>query len=253
MIFPEPPKSKREVVLEQVFAPTRIEWPWLQQRTILLTLSGYRAYGTNPTNDRLDVRGVCVPTLEHYFGIKGMGFEAAKIDDPLKLEVIKLQQFLMMATNTDPDVLDILFADDDLVIMSSSAGQLLRENRDLFISKQLRWTLPDRAEQFLTELRMNGLDRDNYDYRHADAARLVRWLSMGLEIVRDGAVIVRRPDAAELNEVESGKWNYYYLEEWAEAKLLEIIAAYETSPVPALVDIETIEKLSVEITKELTA
>lgn len=68
-----------------------------------------------------------------------------------------------------------------------------------------------------------------YDTKHG--AHLVRLLRMGREILTQGKVIVRRPDAAELLEIRNGKWTYEQLIEHAEMIEKEIEAAYFTSPV----------------------
>lgn len=53
-----------------------------------------------------------------------------------------------------------------------------------------------------------------YDTKHA--MHLVRLLRMGEEILRDGEVIVKRPDAEELLAIRNGAWKYEELLEYAE-------------------------------------
>lgn len=42
----------------------------LKPHTILLTLAGSRAYGTNTFTSDVDLKGVCVPPKEFYLGTK---------------------------------------------------------------------------------------------------------------------------------------------------------------------------------------
>lgn len=57
-------------------------------------------------------------------------------------------------------------------------------------------------------------EKYNYDTKHA--AHLVRLLRMGYEILTEGKVNVKRPDAHELLEIRNGKWTYNKLLEYAE-------------------------------------
>lgn len=53
-----------------------------------------------------------------------------------------------------------------------------------------------------------------YDTKHA--MHLVRLLRMGVEALRDGEIVVRRPDAQELLSIRNGAWKYEELVEYAE-------------------------------------
>ena len=53
-----------------------------------------------------------------------------------------------------------------------------------------------------------------YDTKHA--MHLVRLLRMGVEALRDGEIVVRRPDAKELLSIRNGAWKYEELVEYAE-------------------------------------
>jgi predicted nucleotidyltransferase len=72
-----------------------------------------------------------------------------------------------------------------------------------------------------------------YDTKHA--AHLKRLLDMAKEIMTEGRVIVKRPNAEELLAIrEHGVWAYDRLIEWAENRQKELEALYEAgeSPLP---------------------
>ncbi|MCB9566277.1 MAG: nucleotidyltransferase domain-containing protein [Myxococcales bacterium] len=83
--------------------------------------------------------------------------------------------------------------------------------------------------------------RFGYDTKHA--MHLVRLLRMGLEILRDGAVIVRRPDADELRAIREGIWSYDQLIEAAESMSATIKRAASASPLPEHPDEEALDRL----------
>ena len=57
-------------------------------------------------------------------------------------------------------------------------------------------------------------EKFNYDSKHA--MHLVRLLRMGVEALRDGEIIVKRPDAEELLAIRNGEWSYEKLIKYAE-------------------------------------
>jgi hypothetical protein len=69
-----------------------------------------------------------------------------------------------------------------------------------------------------------------YDTKHA--MHLVRLMRMAVEILRDGVVRVKRPDAAELLAIRAGAWKYDDLMAWAEGMEATLSAIAAGSPLP---------------------
>lgn len=130
---------------------------WLKSRTILLTMGGSRAYGTNTDTSDVDIKGVCIPPREYILGFL-KSFEQCDapdhiqgfreyvpanlhgIIDATKLEgtVYDIRKFLRLALDCNPNILETLFCDDADVLKITPAGEKLRENRSLFLSKAAR-------------------------------------------------------------------------------------------------------------------
>ena len=83
--------------------------------------------------------------------------------------------------------------------------------------------------------------RHGYDTKHA--AHLVRLCRMAKEILRDGVVLVRRPDAEELKSILNGGWKYEEVEAFAENANAELDALYTASKLPQEPDREGIADL----------
>lgn len=90
-----------------------------------------------------------------------------------------------------------------------------------------------------------------YDTKHA--MHLVRLMRMCEEILTDGVVHVKRPDAQELLAIRNGAWSYEELIKWAESQDQKMNALYETSSLPHTADIKAINDLYMQTTEEFWA
>jgi predicted nucleotidyltransferase len=106
------------------------------------------------------------------------------------------------------------------------------------------WKKNRNKERHETEVRFQ------YDTKHA--MHTIRLLRMGKEILEEGEVRVRRPDAQELLDIRLGKWPYEKLQEEAERLDQECREIYEkgTYKVPYQVDVEKIDRLCLEILRK---
>jgi predicted nucleotidyltransferase len=87
--------------------------------------------------------------------------------------------------------------------------------------------------------------KHGYDTKHA--SHLIRLLRTGLEIMRDGELRVRRPDAEELMAIRNGIWTYEELMEKAEGLQVEMKEAAKTTALPQRPDFEALDKLLLSV------
>ncbi len=144
----------------------------LRQHTVLLTVAGSRAYGINTPESDVDLRGVCTLPPDTYLGILGK-FEQADSPEHMKpfmdllteeerdaatakkLEgsVYELKKFISLAADANPNNLDVLFCDDEHIRICTNVGELLRKNRDLFLTARVNHTLRGYAGSQLKRIR----------------------------------------------------------------------------------------------------
>jgi len=111
---------------------------WLVDNTIFLTKHGSHAYGTNiPTSD-LDIRGICIAPKEYYMGFNQV-VEQVEQKEP-DMVIFEIRKFLKLACDANPNVLELLFTDPLDHLSISPAGQLLLDNRELFLTKRVKYT-----------------------------------------------------------------------------------------------------------------
>jgi uncharacterized protein len=128
---------------------------WLADNTILLVRHGSRAYGTNTPTSDTDIKGICVAPLDNYLGL-GKDFEQAEFkSEETETEgvVYELRKFMKLAAECNPNILEVLFVADEDVLFCSPAGQLLRDNRDMFVSKKARHTFAGYAQSQLKRIK----------------------------------------------------------------------------------------------------
>jgi hypothetical protein len=91
-------------------------------------------------------------------------------------------------------------------------------------------------------------DKFGFDAKHA--SHLVRLAKMAKEILSEGVVRVRRPDAAELLAIRNGAWSYERLIEFADGIDSELDLLYKTSTLRDKPDHKGISDLYSEICEE---
>jgi predicted nucleotidyltransferase len=125
------------------------------KRTIFLALSGSRAYGfSNPDSD-YDYRGIVIPPLDTYVGIKDKFEQAVSkelwkqftkpissqdlVSEGADMQVYELSKFVRLAAQCNPSIIEILFTDPSFYVEPPHpVMDRLLDNKDLFLSKQAK-------------------------------------------------------------------------------------------------------------------
>lgn len=111
---------------------------WIPERTIYLCTHGSHAYGTSlPTSDH-DVRGVAIAPREYYLG--GLHrFDQVVCNSP-DITIFCLKKFISLASQCNPNVIEILFVDDSDMLQVSKAGERLLAMREMFLTRRVKHT-----------------------------------------------------------------------------------------------------------------
>ena len=119
-------------------------------------------------------------------------------------------------------------------------------------NKQEYLTAKEKHEQYWNWKKNRNVARsaleENFGYDTKHAMHLVRLLRMGVEILRDGEVIVKRPDAEELLSIRAGAWTYEQVVQYAEQMDLDVRENwYKKTSLPKTPDIKLAAKLLMEV------
>ena len=302
--------------------------------TIYRVVHGSRAYGTHMPHSDRDEKGICVlPDPEYYYGNKSFDQKDSGWQDGVDRCIFDIRKFVKLALTCNPNIIEMLYVEEEDILQINDLGRLLRDNRDIFLSRKAANTFVGYAQSQLH--RMEGHKRwldnppvepqeddfwkttrlmadDNpfriqleshifevfpdvsgypssiavirhfdgegwkaankkyhqyqnwlknrnpvradlekkfsYDAKHA--GHLIRLLKMGKEIITEGVVRVRRPDAQELLDIRNGKFKYEELLDLAGKLRDEVNAAVENSPLPPEPDVNRAQQLMLSIIKQ---
>ena len=109
---------------------------FVKKNTIYETVVGSTCYGLNTPESDIDIKGICIPPKEYYFGLKT--FEQQELGKDYIIYALK--KFVNMAKDCNPNIIEMLYVDDKFIRKIDKYGQMLRDNRHLFLSTKARYT-----------------------------------------------------------------------------------------------------------------
>lgn len=204
-----------------------IQWPdtpfSLNEHLVLLCRRGSEAHGTyvpsvdpNSIDDK-DVFGVVVPPMDYYLGMKK--WEGAdSIKGPWDVVLYEFKKFVDLLCKQNPNVIGMLWLEDEDYLKATPVGRMLVDNRNLFINKklffksfvgyahgQLHHMENSACKGYMGDKRKQLVEKYGFDCKNA--AHLIRLLKMGIEFLETGVLHVRRThDRDQLVDIKKGRW-----------------------------------------------
>lgn len=242
------------------------DYPILKPPTTIL--AGYRgsiSHGTYvPQNDPnsiddKDVMCIVIPDLDHYFGLKNFGSKGTKEIKKEEWDVVvyEFKKYISLLLKSNPNVLALMWLEENDYITRSDLGDLLIKNRELFVSKKAYHSFSGYAhgqahrmthmafEGYMGEKRRKLVKKYGYDTKNA--AHLIRLLRMGIEFLTEGKLFVKRQDASQLLEIKKGEWTLDKVQEESDRLFKLAEEAYIRSPLPSEPDYDKVNQLCLEI------
>jgi predicted nucleotidyltransferase len=140
----------------------------IEQRTIWKVRHGSHAYGlSTPTSD-LDIRGIAIPPMEYHFSpfsnfeqFERMGnytgFNLALLKSTLHkgadCTIFALGKYVKLAADCNPNMIELLFVDEEDILEQDEYGHQLWENRRLFLSTRAHYTFSGYAHAQLKRIK----------------------------------------------------------------------------------------------------
>ena len=213
---------------------------------------------TDPNSvDDVDLMGVFLAPVEHYIGITKTRETVERFVGKYDVVSYEYIKFVKLLLKLNPNVMSLLWIKDNHYIKRHEYGQVLIDNRNLFVSKEAyksftgyAWGQLKKMERFSFEGYM-GIRRkklvEKYGYDLKNASHCIRLLKMSVEFLITGELNVFRHDAPILLQIKTGKWSLEQVK--AEAKRLFILAdeAYIRSKIPDKPNYDKVGKIVKEI------
>lgn len=237
----------------------------LGEWNILLAYRGSIAHNTyipntepNSTDD-IDLIGICIPTIDYYFGLKEYGSRGTVpiFEGNLDIVIFEFKKLISMLSGCNPNVINLLWTKPEHFLNISPAGQMLIDNRDLFLSKQAYYKFGGYAKGQLSEMKKDvkqgymGKKREElvnkFGYDPKNASHLIRLLKMCEELLLTGKVNAFREDREELIAIKTGQYELEEIMEISKILSQKCDEAYEKSVLPESIDLDKVNDLSVEV------
>lgn len=214
---------------------------------ILEGVTGSVAYGLDTENSDIDIKGVYLVHTDNVLGLKWNYDRQTKDHVDPDWVYHEVQKFINLVSECNPTMLELLFLEDYTIL--TPAGQLLVDNRHLFLSQMARkkyggYAL-SQAKSLATNNGKYGNGRGNRYEKHT--RHCFRLLYQGRELLETGNLTVRvtpevREELFRIGKLPPSEVVTMFEEKFKEFDTIE-------SPLPEQVDREAINNLLLEIRK----
>jgi len=231
--------------------------PWLPSATQYLCQMGSVAYGVSGNDSDSDLYGICIPKKEMIFPhlageILGFGRQIKRfeqwqehhiIDESSGKEydfsVYSIIKFFNLCMENNPNIIDALFVPERCILHCSSIGNIIRENRKIFLHRgcwhKFRGYSYSQLHKMNTKEHKSGSKRskdvEDYGYSTKFAYHLVRLLYEVEEILTTEDLHLDK-NSEVLKAIRRGEWSQDRVEKFFEQKEHALNEAYEKSKLP---------------------
>lgn len=126
-----------------------------------LTLAGSIAYGTNNADSDIDIRGFAVESVDSL--LTGKAFEQVE-NKTTDTVIYGLRKFFRLCAENNPNVIELLGTKPEHILYMNAAGNMVRDNVEIFLSKRAYKSFIGYATAQLRRLQ-NALAHDSYPQR----------------------------------------------------------------------------------------
>lgn len=246
---------------------------WLPTSVQYETMMGSVAYGVSTDHSDVDVYGFCIPRKDiifpHLAGvIKGFGQQGEKFDQfqqhhikdrdnnkEYDLSIYNIVKYFQLCMENNPNVIDSLYTPRFCVLHSTKIGEIVRENRDLFLHKGSWFKFKGYAYSQLHKLknkkpkgkRLKRVEKYGYDTKFA--YHTVRLLDEAEQILKDHTINLQR-NKEHLKAIRRGDISEEDILKWSHEKEAALEKAYEESTLRHSPDEKAIKRLLLNCLEE---
>lgn len=223
------------------------------------TIMGSIAYGVNEDTSDFDVYGFAMPPksvlFPHLDGyICGFGKQPPKFDQFQKhhlidkdaeggngreydLNIYNIVKYFDLCMGCNPNMIDSLFTPRRCVLHSTRVGELVRENRKLFLSKlcwhKFKGYAYSQMKKMKSHTRVGKRSEivEKYGYDIKFAYHVVRLMNEVQQILEEGDLDLER-NREQLKSIRRGEWKLEEIEELFQREEIGLEDLYKKSSLP---------------------
>jgi predicted nucleotidyltransferase len=250
----------QELKNKELISPPR----WLPDNIVYLTMMGSHAYATFNENSDFDLYGIVVPPKEYIFPSlygyiagfeKPPGFDVwqqSHIVHPngkeYDFQVYNIAKFFQLAAQNNPNIIDALFVPLNCIAHITPVGQLIRDNRYIFLHAGAWHRFRGYAYAQMTKMegrniegkRKELVDKHGYDVKFA--SHVVRLIDEVEQILIEGDIDLTRT-AETLKSIRRGEWKAEEIRSYFKDKEKILTEWYSKTKLPHQPNLEKIKAL----------
>lgn len=232
---------------------------------------GSFAYGVSSDTSDIDIYGFCIPpksvVFPHTTGKFIFGFDKTvpnnfenwqqhhvKSKDGKKefdFAIYNITKYFRLCADGNPNMIDSMFVPLRCITHSTAIGNLVRDNRYLFLSKKCWHTFKGYAYSQMHKMTIKdpkGKRREmveKYGYDVKFAYHIVRLLNEVEQILDEGDIDLER-NREQLKSIRKGQWKEKQIRQYFEDKEKELESLYLKSKLPHKPEYDRIRELLFE-------
>lgn len=231
---------------------------------------GSVAYGVSDDTSDLDVYGFAIPPKDYIFPhlrgeIEGFSTQGERFDQfqmhhildrdaragrgrEYDMTIYSIAKYFRLCMENNPNMIDSLFVPRRCIIHSTQVGEMVRENRHLFLHKGAWFKFKGYAYSQVHKMKTKNPEGkrikiiEEYGYDVKFAYHTVRLLNEIEQILTEGDLDLER-NREQLKAIRRGEWSQEQVEEYFTTKERELESFYTESRLPPKPDEEKLKEL----------
>lgn len=178
---------------------------------ILQVVTGSFCHGTNIEGSDQDIRGVCIPNLTYFLGMKDFEQYEDKVND---IVYYGIKKYFKLACKGNLSALNILFVEPSEILYCNLLGDRLKNFRHEFISMKVIDCIGGFVKSQLHRMakgsgRCGNREKliEKYGFDTKFSYHAVMLTNIGVELLKSGTYSPKRPESEcqHLKDIRSGK------------------------------------------------